>query len=72
MSEYRVTVPISVTIPVRSDATSVGLALSNAISGIRATLPMGATDFVVFHDKINVTELPDGSPICDEMWVKGQ
>ena len=72
MSKYRVEVPISVTIPVRSDATHIGLAISNAISGIRATLPMGSTDLVVYHDKIKVTELPDGSPMCGEMWVKGQ
>ena len=68
MSEYRVHIPITATVPVRSAANNPSSAIDASIKAVHGYMPWLSTQ--VDRDKITVEELPDGTPIGGELWTK--
>lgn len=68
MSEYRVNIPVTVTIPVRSLATTKGDAYALALKAVHGFLPW--LDTQIHKDGISVEELADGSPLAKELFIK--
>lgn len=71
MSEYRVHIPITATVPVRSAANNPSSAIDASIKAVYGYMPSSASlSTQVDRDQITVEELPDGTPIGGELWTK--
>jgi hypothetical protein len=70
MSEYRVKVPITVTVPVRSPAKTKGDAVDVAGAAIHGYLPW--PDLKIDKDAIVIEELKDGTPLAKELFINAE
>ncbi len=71
MSEYRVHIPISVTIPVRSMADNPYSAIKASVKAVYGIMPMSAQMTLhVDRNQIKIEELPDGTPIGGDLWTR--
>ena len=70
MSEYRVHIPISVSIPVRGPADNQFSAIEAAIKAVYGIMPISAQmSLHVDREQVKIDELPDGTPISGELWT---
>lgn len=70
MSEFRVKVPITVTVPVRSPAKTKGDAVDVAVAAIHGYLPW--LDLKIDKDAIVIDELKDGTPLGKELFINAE
>ena len=70
MSEYRVHIPISATIPVRSAANNPSSAIDASIKAVCGYIP--SLSGQIDRSRITVEELPDGTPIGGELWTNNE
>jgi hypothetical protein len=70
MSEFRVKVPITVTVPVRSPAKTKGDAVDVAVAAIHGYLPW--LDLKIDKDAIVIDELKDGTPLAKELFINAE
>ena len=70
MSEFRVKIPITVTVPVRSPAKTKADAVDVAVSAIHGYLPW--LDLKIDRDAIVVDELEEGTPLAKELFMNAE
>lgn len=71
MSEYRVHIPITVTVPVRSAANNPASAIDFSIKAVYGYMPSSASlSMHVDRKQITVEELLEGTPIGGELCTK--
>ena len=67
---YRVNIPVTVTIPVRSPAKTKGDAVDVAVAAIHGYLPW--FDLKIDRKHIVIDELEEGTPLAKELFMNAE